>query len=268
MARIVRHNAMDDEGVLSLSQIGEEARQVVLEARCEAAKIAGEARARVETARQAAEELGYQAGLARGQEEGLARGRAEGSAEVRSAGAAEAAATLELLRSLLAELQAARAKVVEDARREMLQFALEIAAKVVGSVAGADTSAAEANLRKALVRASGATELVAAVHPSQADRLRQAVEGMLETVEPRLVVRVAGDEAVSPGGVKLSWGQGEVDATIETQLANVAEALLGRAGRYETGGADDGSSRKSQMAIHAHGSLSVGFGQCAREAEV
>jgi hypothetical protein len=35
------------------------------------------------------------------------------------------------------------------------------------------------------------------------------------------------DESVSPGGVRVQVGSGEIDATIETQLAKVAETLLG-----------------------------------------
>jgi hypothetical protein len=41
-------------------------------------------------------------------------------------------------------------------------------------------------------------------------------------------VKLAGDQQVGPGGVKLSTRNGQVDATIETQLANVARMLTGR----------------------------------------
>jgi hypothetical protein len=36
-----------------------------------------------------------------------------------------------------------------------------------------------------------------------------------------------GDATVSPGGAKVNTDGGEIDATIETQLDNVVEALLG-----------------------------------------
>jgi hypothetical protein len=40
-------------------------------------------------------------------------------------------------------------------------------------------------------------------------------------------VRLVGDETISPGGAKLQTAGGEIDATIETQLSNVVEALVG-----------------------------------------
>jgi hypothetical protein len=40
-------------------------------------------------------------------------------------------------------------------------------------------------------------------------------------------IRWVADEAVAPGGVKVLTRRGQVDATIQTQLDNVAEALLG-----------------------------------------
>jgi hypothetical protein len=36
-----------------------------------------------------------------------------------------------------------------------------------------------------------------------------------------------GDATISPGGAKVNTDGGEIDATIETQLDNVVEALLG-----------------------------------------
>jgi len=243
MARIMRQDGAADgangaggSAVLSLADIAAEARRIILDARRDAARAVAEARAEADAARQAAERQGYADGLARAREDGCAEGRAAGMAQAKEALAAETAESAAMLKSLLAELQASRAKLLEQARAEMLQFALEVAAKIVGRVAAADPAAAEANLRKALAHVDGPGEVVAAVHPSQTARLEACLPHVLGEMEGAPSVRVVGDERVAPGGVKLAWGLGEIDATVDTQLANVAEALLGRPaqlGRYE-----------------------------------
>ena len=45
-------------------------------------------------------------------------------------------------------------------------------------------------------------------------------------------VRVMADESITPGGVKVLCRGGEIDATIETQLANVAASLAGMGGLF------------------------------------
>jgi flagellar assembly protein FliH len=244
MARVVK--ARDTQGpqeadlaIRNLADLAAEARSVLLDARRDAARIVADARSQAEEACRAAAETGYAEGLARGRNDAYADGHQQGLAEARKAAAEEAAELIPLARKLVEALPAARAELVHQARCRMLEFALELAAKIVGCVAARNVEAAQENLRKALEHADCGAGAIVKVNAGQLARLEECLPDLIDALGRTGEVELVGDEALSPGSVRLIAGQGEIDATIETQLANVAEALLGRpqpgrdAGLYE-----------------------------------
>ena len=222
MARIIKSGSADasrgaGEAVKDLADIAAEARVVVLDARKQAARIVAESRAESAADRESAAEQAYAEAFARGQNDGL----------------------LELAGKAVTELAEARATLLHEARCEMLDFALELAEKIVGRVAAAGISAARENLRKVLELADCAQKVTVKVNPAQRDALVECLPALIETLGRTGGIELVGDEGISPGGVRLLSGRGEIDATIETQLVAVAEALLGapdqdwEAGCYE-----------------------------------
>lgn len=238
--------------VMNLADIAAEARSIVLDARKDAARIVAEAREKSEEVRLAAAEKGYAEGLARGQNDGYADGQKRGFQQASQDFQTGAAGLLDLAGKIVAELSAARADLLLQARSEMIDLSLELAEKIVGRVAAGDASAARENLGKVLDLANRSHDVTVRVHPAQLEALRQHVGQFAQTLETG-EIHLVGDERVSPGGVYLSAGQGEIDATIETQLANVAEALVGRgdAGRYESAarGRADGLGYRHHQAM-------------------
>ena len=244
MARIIKAKEMQGGSehkavVLRVADLAEEARQVVLDARKQAARIIADARQSAEQMHQAAAEQGRAEGYARGENDGYAEGQRRGEQQAQEKFAAELGELTNLAKSLLGELAAARADLLHQARGEMLDFALMLAGKIVGEVATADVSVAKANLAKVLELAGQGAAMTVQVHPDQLSALRDQLKELVDALAVHGEVRLAADAGISAGGVKLLTRQGEIDATIETQLANVAEALLGRrrpseqAGEYE-----------------------------------
>jgi flagellar assembly protein FliH len=232
MARIIKANSADSaqpaqQKVLSLGEFASEARAIVLEARQEAARITTESRSRADAACEAAAEKAYAEGLARGREEGVRDGREQGLAKGKEEFAARAVALAELGERIARELAAAREELLHRGRCELVGFALELAEKIVGRVAVADLAAARENLRKALELAGGAHDVFVRVNPAELAGLQECLPGLVEGIGRTGEISLVADEAISPGGVRLFGAAGEIDATIETQLANVVEALLG-----------------------------------------
>jgi len=259
MAQIIKTDATQDVGaaratVLNLADVAAEARAVVLDARKEAARLVADAQAKADEICRAAREEGYGAGLACGRTEGARQGRQEAKEEGKARFSAESAELTGLLRKVVEELSSARAELLHRARCEMLDFAVELAEKIVGRVAVADVSAAQANLDKAmeLVRQGG--EIVVKANPAQLDCLREYCRNLVESLGMGGPVRLAGDPSVGPGGVKVVSGPCLIDATVQTQLANVVEALLGRRrgdeGRYvpDAGARSGAANPKSTVA--------------------
>lgn len=232
MARVIKGDGAGDAAphpaVMNLADIAAEARGIVVEARNEAARIVGDARAQAAAAAQAAAEHAYAEGFACGRDDGYAEGYRRGRNEARDAFAARAEELTAQARQVVQELAAARAELLHQARCDLLQFALELAERIVGRIAATDIAAARANLQKVLELAGSAGRVSVKVHPSQLDRLREDLPELVEALGFTGQVVLAGDGRISPGGVKLLTAQGQIDATVETQLANVAEALLGR----------------------------------------
>jgi len=244
MARIIKSGSADGsreagEAVKDLADIAAEARAVVLDARKQAARIVAEARAESAADRESAAEQAYAEAFARGQNDGYADGHRQGVAEGKTLFSTEADGLLELAERAVTELAEARATLLHEARCEMLDFALELAEKIVGRVAAAGNSAARENLRKVLELADCAQKVTVKVNPAQRDALAECLPALIETLGRADGIELVGDESISPGGVRLLSGRGEIDATIETQLVAVAEALLGapdqdwEAGCYE-----------------------------------
>jgi flagellar biosynthesis/type III secretory pathway protein FliH len=127
--------------------------------------------------------------------------------------------------------------MLQEARGEMLEFAIELARKIVGRVAECDPRAAQANLGKALELAVAGGGVTVLVSPAQLEMLQGHAAELVEVLRLRGRVNLRGDETVGRGGVRLLSRQGEIDATIRTQLDNVVEALCGEPPVGPRGGA-------------------------------
>ncbi len=264
MARIIKANAIGqtqaplrgssfascdaataEVAVRGLDDLATEARTVILDARRQAAKILAEARAQAEASCDAAAAKGYAEGLARGQNDGYEEGCRKAQADTRQELAAASTEVIDQLRAIVVELTDARAEILHAGRQELLEFALLLAAKIVGRVAVRDISAATENVRKVLELTDHARELRVKVNPGQLKALAENIPELIESLNHTGRVTLVGDNKISPGGAKVHTAEGEIDATIKTQLDNVVEALLGshagddNCGRYVSVGGDE-----------------------------
>jgi flagellar assembly protein FliH len=238
MTRIIKGGEMMDTddaraGILSMPDFAAEARNIVLEARKDAARIMSEAHAKAEAIQREARQKGYSEGFARGQTDGHAEGHQEARADAHSAISGRYSELLEWAGEVVQGLSAARDESRRGAAGEVLEMAILLAEKIVNRVAAVDVEAARANLAKVVERAHFTGEAVVKVNPGQLEDLRDSFGDLVDALGAGGTVRLTGDERVSPGGVKLVSRHGQIDATIETQLANVARALLGDAGEPE-----------------------------------
>lgn len=179
--------------------IAERARE---DAEAEVARAAGEAEALREFARQ----------------EGFAQGRAEAEAEV--------ADTLATLRAMARGLSEQREAIEEAAVREATALAVEIAARIVRADVAANPERVADVMRGAIRRAADRSQLVARVSPIDLAACREAAPTILEEMGGIARFEVVDDPRVMPGSCVLETSAGDVDATFESQLGRVLEALI------------------------------------------
>ncbi len=180
--------------------------QAILDAaRAEGEALLAGAHAQVDAALQAAREEGYR--------DGLAQGLAE-------TGAA-ATAFVEAGRGLALAAEQLR----DDAVREATALAVEVAARVLRAELAARPERVADVVRGAIRRAADRSALVARVSPQDLAACRAAIPGIMEEMGGISRLEVVDDPRVSPGSCLLETSSGDVDATVESQLARILEAL-------------------------------------------
>jgi len=150
--------------------------------------------------------------------EGFAQGRAEAEAEV--------AGALASLREMARALAEQREVIEESAVNEAIGLAVEIAARLVRADVAANPDRVAGVLRGAIRRASDRSQLVARVSPADLGACREAAPTILQEMGGIARFEVVDDPRIMPGSCVLETAAGDVDATFESQLARVLEALV------------------------------------------
>lgn len=230
MPGVIRHRVPVQATPLSFVDLEKQAARILSEARRQAA-------AETEAARRAA-----QSEIAREREEGrcagLEEGRAAGLAEIRAQAQSRIASELEAERRDLALLQQAyQSAIVEfetlrhglhaEAEHGLIRLAVAIARRVCNLHVERHADAAAPIAKRLIDMSRHAADVELRVNPveyrSLADIGKQAV---VHGIDQRHVHLVA-DDAIARGGCVLRAADSIIDASIETQLDRVAEALIG-----------------------------------------
>jgi len=239
MTRIIKKSKRTEDGeypVMKLTDIAEQAKEIILDARKTAARIKGEARANCELAKKQAYEQGYRQGLTQGREKGLADGARQAREEARTYAASQSKHLVAAAEEVIARLDETGRRPCQLAADEILSLAIEVSRKIVGRLARTDISVARTNLIKAMKLAQGGGEITVSVNPGQLQELSRDFSDFVEVIDGSAHASLAPDPEVAPGGVKIHTARGVIDAAVETQLDKVASALSdgGLACRPET----------------------------------
>ncbi len=220
---------------LDLGDLHAQAEAIMARARAKAQAAVDHGLAQRQRLIDGAAEIGHKQGYDAGHAEGLEQGRAVGAAEARAAGAARMEQLNKAWGAALATFEQQRAAMVSEAKQDVLALALLLTRIVVKRAIKADPTLVVDQAAAAAAAAARSTRLVLCVHPEDEAMVRDALplvsQGRSEHVELRA------DAGVSRGScVAQTAGGGAVDASIETQLDRIAEALVGRAAASASGG--------------------------------
>jgi len=214
-------------GALNVANFADQARKMLIEAKAKAQQALARAATEAEQIRSRAEQRGYAEGLRRGQADGQADGAEKAFAEAMKGFQQQTGELQTLLKSIVAELAGARERLLQEAQTDLLDLALAIAEKVTHVQAKADLSAAKAGLCKAIETVNCRGQIQVRVCPGQLGQLTEYGGEFLASMGMADGVSFVPDESLSPGDVVLTTRNGQVDAKIQTQIDNIAEALTG-----------------------------------------
>ncbi len=150
--------------------------------------------------------------------EGFAQGRAEANGEV--------AGALSTLHAMAQGLLDQREQFEESAVREATVLAVEVAARILRAEVAVRPERVAGVVRGAIRRAADRSRLVARVNPADLAGCRLAAPAILEEMGGIASFQVVDDPRIAAGSCVLETVAGDVDATFESQLGRVLEALL------------------------------------------
>jgi len=205
-----------------------EARNIVENARRQAALILEDATRRAANEREQAIQEGHAAGYQEGQQVGREAGRDEAFREAMERFDREQGQLVSAMTEAVSRMQSLRDDLMLAGRRDVLDLALRIAERVTFTLGADHRESAQENLRRALELVGKRTDLKILVHAKDMESIQTFAPLLMERMGMVTAVKVEADGEMAPGGCRVLVGGDEVDATLETQLAAVVALLTGR----------------------------------------
>jgi len=213
--------------VLELGDIEAEAARIISEAEARAAAI-------IESANKAAAEMGararsdgHAAGLAAGRDDGLKAGRAEGHRDAFAQARDEILKAAESLAGACTEFSILKENLFKQAESDLLKLSIMIARKITAKEISGDAHITAQNVKRCLDMLSQRKDLVVRVAPQAVAVVQEMLPELSKRLGDLSGVKVVADEEIAPGGCLVTGQSGMLDATIESQFAEVERILFG-----------------------------------------
>ena len=156
--------------------------------------------------------------------EARAAGSREGEAAGRNRAAAEVQPVIERLTHSIEEIAQLRGRLRREAEADMLQLSLAIARRVLCRELSIDPEAMHGLVLAALEKLQVQEICRVRAHPSQAPQIAAA----LEKAHRGVPVQVIADSSREPGALVFETERGNLDASVDTQLAEIERGLTDR----------------------------------------
>jgi len=215
-----------DAVVLDLGDLRAQAARLRMQAESRAAQIVNDAEAKAHKLIEAAHGQGFEQGKAEGHEQGLAEGREQGRQEALQAKAEELSQVVTAWSDVGAQWDEYRRELEREARDTVLDFALKLGERLVHRLVDIDRLIVVDQVANALSMVLEPLDVKVRIHSADRSTLEEAMPELLAEFSQFEHVRLVDDGDVGRGGCVVSYGQGEVDATIDTQLRRVLEVIL------------------------------------------
>jgi len=147
----------------------------------------------------------------------------EGEAAGRSRAAAEAQPALEKLARSIEEVARLRPRLLRESEAELVELAMGIARRILRRELSVDAEALQGLVKGALEKLSAREICRIRAHPELEPGIRRCLER-----ESQSGIQVIGDATLERGGILVETSRGKLDASLETQLAEIGRGLADR----------------------------------------
>ncbi|MDL1969677.1 MAG: hypothetical protein LWW94_01650 [Candidatus Desulfofervidaceae bacterium] len=168
------------------------------------------------------EKEAYEKGFQQGRKEGFKKGKEEGFLQT----VKEAEVFLSDLQKILEELANFRERLLRRMEKEILEFALAIARKIVKQEIMTNKEAILGNIREALNKLTDTDEVVIKVSPEDYDFIMQVKPDFLDELNGGKDIHIVEDKEIGRGGCLVETKFSQIDARLDTQWDNLKQSFL------------------------------------------
>lgn len=141
-------------------------------------------------------------------------------------GLSQAQADLNDVKNAITAFLSAKQEVFEYIAPDILEISVEIAQKIIKKELQQDPTIILDNIMEILKGLSKEeTKITLRVNPAQVSLLKAEIPDVMNNVGLEAKVLIVPDETIMEGGCMVTTTNGVIDATIETQLSVISEAL-------------------------------------------
>ena len=218
--------ALREAVVLDLGDVGAQAAKIRAAAEAKASEITAEAERKARELTAGAEQKGFEQGEAAGRAEGYEAGKQAGRDEAFAAMQDELQQVVAAWHDVAAQWDAQRQEMHREARQAVLEFALRMAEKLIHRAIEVDPTIVVDQLANALSHVLRPLDVTVRAHDADLPLIEEALPDLMAEFGQLQHVHLQGDDTITRGGCVVSFGQGQIDATIEKQLERVIDTIL------------------------------------------
>lgn len=229
MAVIKSHNSgtlLKDALVLDLGDVSRQAQRILAAAQAKARRLVADAERDTMVQRKQIHDdsvaQGYQEGLEKGLEEGCQKGREEAYQQAGE----QLGQVQQGWVDATSQLNDQRQAMDRNAKQAVLELAVRFAEKLTHRVIEADDQVVFGQIEAVLSQVLRPMDVTVGICPDDRQVLEEAMPQLLAQFTQIQRVHLVDDPQVGRGGCILNYGQGRIDATIQTQLRRLVELIL------------------------------------------
>ena len=155
--------------------------------------------------------------------------RAEGYAEGRSAGHEYGATEMNLatraLSAAMEDIESLRVEFVQSIEHDAIQLGLRLAEKILDGRRQLPSERILETVQGGLRRVTDRRKIAVLVNPAELEAVSSAIAELTASSSGVELCDIQPDERVEPGGAIVRTAEGEVDASVETQLERAREVV-------------------------------------------
>lgn len=215
-----RRGALETEAKGIVQTANENAQSILENARREAELIKKTAQVEVDDIKDKA----YKEGYSLGEEKGISAGEEQGVHEAQL----DWQSLMQESETLINELQMSRMAVLKSSEEEMLKLVIAFAKAVLKVEPIAQPEVILNNIDRAINKVAEVDKIVMRINLKDKSMCHAHKERFMSRMAAVSELQIVEDSTLAPGGIKIETGVGTIDATIESQAAELEKALLER----------------------------------------